>query len=108
MAMQRGAWFRTKAAGQGRPVCKEYTAAPGNGGCRVTDIPPNTFFGPAHDIVEGDTFCTVQVPSCLDPTLLVWVNVNKKQQIGGRVVWFAVPVNTRPWLDSGWHNYFVQ
>ena len=110
MQIERGSWFRSKSPGDRRhrrPVCKEYTARPGENGVYLSTLQANTYFGPAHQakpgMLHGDAVISVQVPSQIDPTLLVWINVTRAQ------VTFAkqVPANELArWIRNGWQQHF--
>ena len=57
-------------------ACKEYDA-PYPDGQYLGTLPPSTYFGPVHGIKFWSDYTVVLVPSSIDKTLLVWVNVSK-------------------------------
>ena len=103
----RGDWCRTlprsSGARRGRlPVCKEYTKPLGDWppGKFIRSLPPKHVFGPLHAVISVGDYIAVSVPQLDDPTVLIWVNVQKGNTR------FALRINMAvDW--PGWWNRFL-
>ena len=91
--LRRGDWLRTssgRAVGERPgPVCKEYSEPlSAQSGIYIATIQRGSWLGPVHAVercpTPSGTFVTVRVPSCRDPTALVWVNVAKGRALFAR------------------------
>ena len=63
-------------------------------------MPSEHYFGPVHAVIKFQDYIAVSVPRLDDPTVLVWVNVQKGKTL------FAHRIDVaRRW--PGWRNGFL-
>ncbi len=62
-------------------------------------MPPDHFFGPVHAVISFEDYIAVSVPRFDDPTVLMWVNVQKGNTPFAHRIHAAVD-----W--PGWWNWF--